>query len=65
MNKWNIQHDSPITAIKLFTLFTEIECPSFVAQGSNPFSKKKQLFFFSNCSDILPQIILRKTQNYW
>lgn len=28
-----MQHDSPITSVKLFTLLTEIDCPSFVSQG--------------------------------
>ncbi|ELT94536.1 hypothetical protein CAPTEDRAFT_177283 [Capitella teleta] len=32
LNKWVIQHDAPITSINLFTLFTDIECPSFVSQ---------------------------------
>ena len=34
LRSWTIQHDGPISCLKLFCLNTEMHTPSFVSQGS-------------------------------
>ena len=33
LKKWTIQHDGPISCLKLFSLNAEVHTPSFVSQG--------------------------------
>ena len=33
ISKYEIEHDSPITYLRLFTLKTDVECPHFISQG--------------------------------
>ncbi len=35
VKKWSIQHDGPITCLKLFALNTQVHMPSFVSQGES------------------------------
>ncbi|CAH1777188.1 unnamed protein product [Owenia fusiformis] len=35
LNEWTAQHDTPVTSVKLFTLQTEAEYPSFLASSAD------------------------------